>query len=126
MTGRFTLVVLAAAVALGATAPPGFKLNGDARRGQVLYAKACALCHGERGDGRGPLAAGLAPRPKDFTASGLLSRRSDWEIYVATRDGGQAIGLSPKMPGWSRVYPDQDLRDVAAYVRSLAPRASEH
>jgi mono/diheme cytochrome c family protein len=120
----FIIFISTAVAARAAAAPPGFKLNGDARRGQAIYAKACALCHGEKGDGRGRLSAGLDPKPKDFTAPGLLSHRSDWEIYVATRDGGQAIGLSPRMPGWSKAYPDQDLRDVAAFVRSLEPAKS--
>jgi cytochrome c oxidase cbb3-type subunit III len=101
--------------------PPGFHLDGDARRGHLVYARTCILCHGENGNGRGKLAAGLDPKPRDFTAPGLLARRSDWEIYLVIRDGGKAIGLSSKMAGWSKVLKDQEIRDAAAYVRSLAP-----
>jgi high-affinity iron transporter len=101
--------------------PPGFHLDGDAQRGRAVYVRTCILCHGEFGNGRGKLAAGLDPKPKDFTAPGLLSKRSDWELYLVTRDGGQAIGLSSKMAGWSKVLKDQEIRDAAAYVRSLAP-----
>lgn len=102
-------------------APPGFRLDGDAQRGQAVYARTCVLCHGEKGNGNGKLAAGLNPKPRDFTAPGLLAQRSDWDLYRVVRDGGQAIGLSSKMAGWSKVLKDQELRDVAAYVRSLAP-----
>ena len=38
---------------------------------QARYAKWCARCHGERGDGRGPAAAALVLNgrpPRDFTA----------------------------------------------------------
>ena len=101
--------------------PPGFRLDGDAQRGQAVYARTCFLCHGEKGNGRGKLAAGLNPKPRDFTAPGMLARRSDWELYRVIRDGGQAIGLSSKMAGWSKVLKDQEIRDAAAYVRSLAP-----
>jgi mono/diheme cytochrome c family protein len=101
--------------------PPGFHLDGDARRGQAVYARTCVLCHGENGDGRGKLAARLDPKPRDFTAPGLLARRSDWELYLVIRDGGQALGLSSKMVGWSKVLKDPEIRDAAAYVRSLAP-----
>jgi len=101
--------------------PPGFRLGGDAQKGQAVYARTCVLCHGEKGNGSGKLAAGLNPKPRDFTAPGLLARRSDWDLYRVVRDGGQAIGLSSKMAGWSKVLKDQELRDVAAYVRSLAP-----
>lgn len=117
----------AALVALSAFAAPpepaGFRLNGDAQRGRVGYLKRCALCHGETGDGRGKLAAGLDPKPTAFTTPGLLARRTDWEIYLAVRDGGQAVGLAPTMSGWGKIVSDQEIRDMAAFVRSLAPSA---
>jgi mono/diheme cytochrome c family protein len=34
--------------------------------GQELYAGNCAGCHGEKGDGKGPAARFLYPRPRDF------------------------------------------------------------
>ena len=113
--------LLAVPVLAAEPEPPGFRLGGDAQRGQAVYARTCVLCHGEKGNGGGKLAAGLNPKPRDFTAPGLLAQRSDWDLYRVVRDGGQAIGLSSKMAGWSKVLKDQELRDVAAYVRSLAP-----
>ncbi len=100
--------------------PPGFRLNGDPVRGRAEYMQRCALCHGETGDGRGKLAASLNPKPADFATPGLLAKRSDWELYLVVRDGGPAIGLSPKMLPWGKVMTDQQLRDAVAYVRSLA------
>lgn len=129
MTGirflRGAVAALLCAVAVSALAAPpepsGFRLNGDVKRGQAAYLKRCAVCHGEAGDGRGKLAASLTPKPTDFTAPGVLAKRSDWEIYLVVRDGGQVIGLSPKMFGWSKALSDQEIRDMSAFVRSLAP-----
>ena len=119
-------LALAGAAGLSALAappePPGFQLNGDAERGSAVYLKSCANCHGRAGDGRGTLAASLKVKPTDFTAPGVLARRSDWELYVVTRDGGKALGLAPVMFGWGKLISDQEIRDVTAYVRSLAPR----
>lgn len=116
-------VALAAAVGLSARAavpaPPGFKLGGDAKKGKALFLKRCALCHGETGDGRGRLR--VDPPPADLRAPGVVDQRSDWEVYLVIRDGGPAIGLSSKMLAWGKISSDQDIRDVAAYVRSLAP-----
>jgi mono/diheme cytochrome c family protein len=116
-------VGLAAAVAFSARAappePPGFKLGGDAKKGREVFLKRCALCHGETGDGRGRLR--VDPPPADLKAPGVVDERSDWEIYLVIRDGGPAIGLSGKMLAWGKISSDQDIRDVAAYVRSLAP-----
>ncbi len=118
------LCAVAASVLAAPPEPSGFRLNGDAKRGQAAYLKRCAVCHGDAGDGRGKLAASLTPKPTDFTAPGVLARRSDWEIYLVVRDGGQVIGLSPKMFGWSKALSDQEIRDMCAFVRSLAPAPS--
>ncbi|MFQ5772303.1 MAG: c-type cytochrome, partial [bacterium] len=37
-------------------------------RGQQVYNRACVACHGKSGDGNGPAAKYLDPRPRDFTA----------------------------------------------------------
>ncbi|HEX6861366.1 MAG TPA: cytochrome c [Thermoanaerobaculia bacterium] len=122
---RLYALALAGAAGLSALAAPpepeGFKLNGDVERGRQVYLKRCATCHGPAGDGRGTLSASLKVKPTDFKAPGTLARRSDWEIYVVTRDGGKAAGLSTVMFGWGKLISDQEIRDAAAYVRLLAP-----
>ena len=119
------LIGLAAAFFLAvlfmAAAPPeprGFELKGDVERGEAAFAKRCALCHGATGDGKGTLKTD--PPARDFRTPGLLASRSDWEIYVVIRDGGTALGLSPKMLGWQKILTDQEIRDTAAFVRTLA------
>jgi mono/diheme cytochrome c family protein len=122
LSAALSLAALGAAVAFSAWAapppePPGFKLKGDPKRGQPVYAKSCALCHGATGDGHGTLP--LKPPPADLRA--VTPKRSDWEVYVVIRDGGPALGLSKQMLGWSKLLTDQEIRDTAAFVRSLAP-----
>ena len=117
-------LTLGAAVSLAAwavpPAPQGFQLNGDPGRGQAVFARSCALCHGEAGKGDGSMAASLDPRPKDLTDRAVMAKRSDWEVYLVIRDGGKALGLSPQMFSYKALLKDQEIRDVAAYVRSLA------
>jgi mono/diheme cytochrome c family protein len=112
------LVIVVLSAAAAPPEPPGFKLGGDAKRGAAVFAKRCALCHGATGDGNGTLKTD--PPARDFRTPELLSSRSDWEIYVVIRDGGTALGLSPKMLGWNKLMTDQDLRDAAAFVRTFA------
>lgn len=116
-------LVLAAAVSLSAWAvPKDFKLNGDPARGKAVYDKSCALCHGPAGAGNGPMAASLSPQPKDLTNRAIMAKRSDWEVYLVIRDGGKALGLSPQMFAYKSMLTDQQIRDVAAHVRSLAKK----
>lgn len=49
--------------------------DSDASAGKEIYLRECAACHGERGDGDGPAAAFLTPRPRNFTA-GLFKLRT--------------------------------------------------
>jgi mono/diheme cytochrome c family protein len=48
-----------------------------------IYASKCASCHGEKGDGRGPSAANLSPKPTDFTNAVVLREKTPLEFYKA-------------------------------------------
>lgn len=126
MTGRRLLALVPPGLALAAfaaraavpPAPAGFRLGGDVEEGRAVYASTCALCHGFAGDGKGAIRQD--PPATDFTAASAMARRSDWEVYLAIRDGGAALGLSPKMIAWGKVLKDQQVRAAAAYVRTFA------
>ena len=49
--------------------------QGDANAGKAVYERKCIGCHGEKGDGKGPAAELLLPKPRDFT-KGLYKIRS--------------------------------------------------
>ncbi len=104
----------------GGAAPRGFKLGGDPAKGRRVYASACALCHGDAGDGRGEAAGALSPRPSDLTDAARLGKLTDWDLYRVIRDGGPALGLSPAMQGFRTLLPDAEVRNVGAFVRTLA------
>jgi DMSO reductase family type II enzyme heme b subunit len=69
-----------------------------AELGRQLYARHCAACHGERGDGQGVAAAYLFPKPRDFRAGRfrLVSTANN----VPTKADLQAV-LERGMPGSS-------------------------
>jgi len=98
-------------------APEGFALNGDPAHGRELFAKHCAVCHGERGEGDGKLSPHLKPPPGKLPER--VAQRSDWELYRIVRDGGPAVGRSPVMVGFGERLEPQDLMDLATFARSL-------
>jgi mono/diheme cytochrome c family protein len=100
--------------------PAGFRLDGDLERGAVVFRKSCALCHGPEGKGDGRIKS--EPPPRDLTDPKALKTATDWELYQVIAEGGQILGLAPKMLPWKDMLDEGELRDVAAYVRSLAPR----
>src|SRR2546429_9275532 len=110
---------IVAALLLLAGAAPAFAQ--DANAGKAVYERKCLLCHGEKGDGKGPAAELLDPKPRDFT-SGIYKIRttagkapSDQDLYRVISDG--MPGTS--MPSWA-VLPEKDRWNVVAYVKAFA------
>lgn len=85
-------------------------LNGDAQKGGRFYNANCATCHGVKGDGKGPRAYFINPKPRNFVASRTILNRP--VIYMATSMGK----LGTEMPAWSKVLSDQEIADVSEYV----------
>src|SRR5262245_35304145 len=70
--------VIGLAIALGAAGRA--RAGGDdGVDGAALYDRLCVACHGARGDGAGPAAPWLWPKPRDFTGG--------WFRWVTTADG---------------------------------------
>jgi DMSO reductase family type II enzyme heme b subunit len=104
-----------------AGALPAHAQAGDATAGKAVYERKCLECHGEKGDGKGPAAELLAPRPRDFTA-GLYKIRTtankvptDQDLFRVITDG--MPGTS--MPSWA-VLPEKDRWNLVAYIKSFA------
>ena len=53
--------------------------------GKAVYERKCLLCHGEKGDGKGPAGELLRPAPRDFT-SGIYKIRSTANKIPADKD----------------------------------------
>jgi len=120
-----SLTVLAAAglIALSLSAAPSqvAAQAGDAAAGKAVYERKCAGCHGDKGDGKGPAAELLFPKPRDFTA-GLYKVRTtankvptDQDIFRIITDG--MPGTS--MPPWA-VLPEKDRWNLVAYIKAFA------
>lgn len=107
-----------------ASGPPSASLPGKA-----VYEKHCATCHGPTGAADGPGAAALPIKPPPLTDGRLLNPLTDDFLATIVRDGAAAVGLAPQMPGFGRLLTEREIRDVVAYVRTLAqplyqPRAA--
>jgi len=86
----------------------------DIDQGQEIYQAHCLECHGVQGDGDGPQATTLAPRPGNLVSAATSSKTDD-ELFAAITNG--VSGTS--MEGWKDRLSLDDRRNVLAYVRSL-------
>lgn len=100
---------------------PGLALAaGDAQKGNDLYERNCAVCHGDSGKGDGPGGAALTPKPRDLTDKASMSSLDDTKLHEAIEKGGPAVGKSPLMPPMGAALSAQQIDDIVAYVRTLA------
>ena len=87
------------------------------RRGERLYRANCALCHGERLDGRGVRQLGLARSPRNFRDEAWLQATSSRQMFFAIREGLAETA----MPAW-RIFDDTETWDLVAYIRAAGGR----
>jgi mono/diheme cytochrome c family protein len=87
-------------------------LIGDARRGGKFYQQNCATCHGKEGDGRGPRAYFINPKPRNFLHAGSRAELNRPELYEHIGEGVRGT----EMPAWDKVLTPQQIADVAEYV----------
>jgi mono/diheme cytochrome c family protein len=90
------------------------------RAGRALYVVHCAACHGDGGRGDGASAAGFATKPANLTDGRLMNPLPDEFLVNIIRHGGAAEGLSPGMPPLGPYLGDAEIRDIVAYLRSIA------
>lgn len=87
-------------------------LHGNAQKGGVFYNANCATCHGVKGDGKGPRAYFINPKPRNFIEANSRATLNRPAIFMATSFGK----LRTEMPAWNKVISDQEIADVAEYV----------
>ena len=114
------LVLSAQAAASAETRSDGALLPRDSPdaavfRGGLVYGNYCVTCHGINADGNGRAARLHNPRPANLRASD----KNDAYIKLIVTRGGEALGRSPGMPPWGEELTDEQISDVAAFVRSV-------
>jgi mono/diheme cytochrome c family protein len=81
-----------------------------------MYGYDCAICHGEKGDGKGEIAAEQKPPLKDWTDPAALKDITDGELFYVIKNGkGTMTGEG------DRLKPDE-MWNMVVYVRTFAKK----
>jgi mono/diheme cytochrome c family protein len=88
--------------------------------GKKLYASYCSTCHGDKGKGDGVAAGALPVKPRNHTDGAVMNPLSDQHLTDIIAKGGTAVGKSGFMPAWRASLNEKQIRDLVAYIRTLA------
>lgn len=94
--------------------------KGEAEEGKEIYDHLCDGCHGNAGKGDGPAGARLPVKPANLTDGKRMKTLSDQYLFDIIKNGGRSVGKSPIMRPFGSKLNDEDIRDVIAYIRTLA------
>lgn len=86
--------------------------------GAELFAQNCVACHGAKGDGDGPAAAGLNPKPRKLSGKDVMSKISNQQIMQVIKGGGQSSGKSPLMPAFAH-FSEGQVKSLVSHIRAL-------
>ena len=98
-------------------------------KGKEIYAAKCALCHGEKGDGKGPGAANLPLKPADLTDAGMVAEMPGNFWVWRVSEGGLVEPFKSKrsvMPAWKGELSMNDRWAVIAYAHTLSGHRGPH
>jgi sulfur oxidation c-type cytochrome SoxX len=82
------------------------------------YKALCQRCHGEKGDGHGPVAWYLDPYPRDLTKAGFINSKPIDRLTDSIKNG--VAGTS--MPAWGKALKDDQVKGVLDHVLATYTR----
>lgn len=95
--------------------------------GRQVYVSYCSPCHGAKGRGDGYNAKNLDPTPRDLTdrEESYMGGLTNAQIVEAIEKGGRGIEITPLMPAFGRVFSEEEIYSLTAYIRTLHPYKGE-
>ncbi len=103
------------------------EVTADLGEGKRIYQTICFACHGEKGDGKGPAAIGMQPKPMDFTDTNYMRRLTDQYLFAVVKYGKEAVMTKGSrdylgavaMPGFGETLSPEEVNHLISYVNTF-------
>jgi mono/diheme cytochrome c family protein len=82
------------------------------------YVQFCGSCHGNKGAGDGPAAAGLNPKPRNFVTWNDKTVTNEY-IAKVIREGGASVGKSGNMAPWGGVLSAEEIDEMVTLINTF-------
>ena len=92
------------------------------QHGRTVYQNRCIGCHGAKGDGRGPAAPFLQPKPRDFTSGIFKFKSTPNEALPTDADMMRVLSLGvvgTSMPSFT-LLPEVSKYAVIQYIKTFS------
>jgi mono/diheme cytochrome c family protein len=99
---------------LGAPENPVPADEASLARARQMYDINCKMCHGDTGNGTGPIAAFLLNKPADLTGT-LVQGKNDSALFTSISNG-----VPGRMPPMNENLTVRDRWDLVNFIRTLA------
>jgi mono/diheme cytochrome c family protein len=90
--------------------------SASRQRGKTLYGDNCQMCHGDKGQGDGPMADTLTKHPGNLSVKERMAKLTDGELFWRLSTGDEV------MPSFEKEKPLSEPQrwDIINYIRTLA------
>lgn len=110
--GAGLLTLVWAGTAMAAPPPQSPELLA---KGKSAFTVNCVPCHGEKGDGTGPAAAALEPKPRNFAKDEFKKGAKPEQVFETLTKGIEGTAMAPfahlpEEDRWALVYAVLELR----------------
>jgi mono/diheme cytochrome c family protein len=98
-------------------------------RGEAIYVRKCAICHGNEGAGDGPDATWLGPKMASFRDRTMVAEMSDMYWFWRVSEGGLAQpykSMGSVMPAYKETLSVEDRWAVIAYQHGQSGHTGPH
>jgi len=110
---------VAALAALLTAMSPSFAVGDEIAEGKRVYQERCVSCHGETGNGDGPIAWAIEPRPRNFADAAFWKDRTAAQVKEVVQKGKPGT----QMGAFEGVLSDAEIDAVVAFIQSFKPAA---
>lgn len=126
MTLKNAFAALCLTAPLVAFAAPPAKDQAVLDKGKASFNVNCAACHGEKGDGTGPAAAALNPKPRNFATDPFKQGDKLEDVFKTATAGVPSTAMVafahiPEAERWALAYWVLELRGKGPAGAAAAP-----